>query len=287
MTYREAQAEGTSILERARVDSPALDASLLLASAAGIDRTRIIARHSETLDNASLARFRELLERRAEGICTAYILGVKEFWNLEFKVTPSVLVPRPDTETLVETALAWIDGAEASLSRKTLRVADICTGSGCIAIALKTERPWLDISATDISADALAVARDNAERIIGRQKDSMTFIEADLLDGIRGPFDLVVSNPPYVPSAVIQTLSSEVQREPLLALDGGPDGLVVVRRLVAQAFERLAPGGRLLIEAGHDQSIAVARLLADHGFVDISCYRDLAGIDRVTGGSKT
>lgn len=298
MIVGEALAEGAALLRKAGAESPSLDASLLLAAALGIDRSRLLARRPDPLEEVTLSRYRDLLARRASGDCVAYVLGHKEFRGLDFLVSPAVLVPRPDTETLVEAALEWIDKRAAS----PLRALDVCTGSGCVAISLKAERPFLDMSASDLSPAALAVARENADRLLnfhhrgtedteGRRRaqrnlgSTIRFFESDLLASVPGRFDLIVSNPPYVPTDVIEDLSVEVRREPRLALDGGEDGLDLIRRLIAESRKRLDSGGRLLVESGEEQTDLVAELMRGAGFVEIEIYRDLAGLGRVTGGS--
>ncbi len=283
MTLREARTEGMSALSRAAVASPQLDASLLLAYAVGLSRGSLLARYGDPLGQDGLDRYRALIERRAAGTCVAYLTGSKEFRDLTFRVTPDVLVPRPDTETLVEAALEWID---ARPSDPAIRAVDVCTGSGCIAVSLKKERPSIGVSACDLSERALAVAEGNALALLGGDADLIDFRAGDLLEPFEGRFDLIVSNPPYVPTGDIDGLEREVRGEPRMALDGGEDGLDIVRRLIGQAAERLTSGGRIFIEAGHDQAASVVSLMKEAGLVDIETYRDLSGVDRVTGGSK-
>jgi release factor glutamine methyltransferase len=222
-------------------------------------------------------------------VCVAHLVGRKEFRGLDFMVTPDVLVPRPDTETLVEAALDWIDQRASDAAGRMIRAIDVCTGSGCVAVSVKAERPDTAVAASDVSEAALEVARRNAERLLAPPRsggDPIDFHLGDLLAPAPGPFDLIVSNPPYIPSAVVDTLSAEVRKEPRLALDGGRDGLDLIRRLVRESFLKLNPHGRLLIEAGYDQSADVAQIMRGAGFTGIGTYRDLAGIERVTGGTK-
>ena len=288
MTIREAQTEGAGILAGSRVDAPSLDASLLLAFAVGMDRARLLASYPEEIGPETLSRYRDLLARRESGDCVAYIVGSKEFRGLDFSVTPDVLVPRPDTETLVEAALEWIDDQARASGRKRLSTLDVCTGSGCVAIALKAERPELAVSAVDLSAPALELARKNAYRLLGetRGEEPVAFFLGDLTAPVPGSFDLIVSNPPYIPSYAIDRLSPEVRKEPRLALDGGGDGLDVIRRLVGETFAKLRSGGRLLMEIGHDQTASVGRLLSSVGYCDVDSYPDLSGIERVMGATK-
>ncbi|MDR0388208.1 MAG: peptide chain release factor N(5)-glutamine methyltransferase [Treponema sp.] len=307
MTVREAIVRGTALLKDAGVATPVLDASLLLADILNIDSAGLILAGPEPLDEADFRRFERSLERRMDGECAAYILGRKEFRGLDFIVTADVLVPRPDTETLVEAALARID--ELALTRaggdpdgalpfpSPVTLLDLCTGSGALAVSLKHERPALRVYASDISGKALTVARKNAAKIlqsITGGAPSVSFIESDLFDRIGGDtvpdfpgpprFDLIVSNPPYVPTSVLAALSPEVRREPRLALDGGKDGLDLIRRSIAGAPPFLTPGGTLLMEADPNQMAAAACILEDRGYSDIQMYKDLAGRMRVIGG---
>ena len=257
------------------IDSPRLDAELLLAETLGLDRVGLYLNFERPLETGELAAYREQVRRRASREPLAYILGRTEFWSLPFKVTPAVLIPRPDTELLVEVALPLLVGAA--------RVLDVGTGSGALAIALAHERPEWMVTAIDLSPAALAVAAENtrnngvAERIHCRPGDLA------VLPG--GPFDLVVANPPYIPSGDLAALMPEVRDfEPHLALDGGPDGLAAYRALARQAGDVLVPGGWLLVEVGLGQAANVQELFTAAGLTEIFTARDLAGIERVVGG---
>jgi release factor glutamine methyltransferase len=215
------------------------------------------------------------------GECTAYILGRKEVRGLDFTVTPDVLVPRPDTETLVEAALAIGKG-------QYLAVLDLCTGSGAVAIALKHESPSMEVYASDISPKALTIARENARRILGTG-EIIHFLEADLftplsLSRFPRPFSLITANPPYIASGEIAGLAREVRGEPLLALDGGEDGLGLIRRIITEAPAFLLPGGSLLMEADPRQMALITLILKKKGYRDIRTYQDLSGQDRVIMG---
>ncbi|MDR1970713.1 MAG: peptide chain release factor N(5)-glutamine methyltransferase [Treponema sp.] len=284
MTVQEALGRGAARLAAAGIDSPLLDASLLLAEALGLDRSRLILAYPDPLPGAARLRFEGFLERRLAGDCTAYILGRKEFRALEFTVSPAVLVPRPDTETLVEAALHWckkLAGKNGPLGRD-LRLLDLCTGSGAVAVALKHEAPGLEVCASDISPEALAIAGINAERLL---KDSkVRLVQSDLFSRITGSFHLITANPPYICSGDLEGLSPEVKREPRLALDGGPGGLDLIRALIAGAPEHLYPGGLLLLEADPRQMKQVRLELETGGFKGIQSYRDLSGAERVIGG---
>jgi release factor glutamine methyltransferase len=265
----------TRFAERS-LPSPRLDAELLAAHAFGLARIQLYAQFDRPLTADELARFRELVKRRQAGEPVAYIVGRKEFWSLDLAVDRRVLIPRPDTETAVEAALALLP-ADAPA-----RVCDVGTGSGAIALAIRKERPLATVVAIDLSADALAVAGDNAQRL-GlpldlRQGDLLAPLAAEpTLD----PFDVIVANLPYVPRAELPGLAPEVQAEPLLALDGGGDGLDIVRRLAAAAGAHLRPGGALVLEIGAGQAAQTQRICEGAGFERVSARRDLGGIERV------
>jgi release factor glutamine methyltransferase len=258
------------------IASPRLDAELLAAHALGLSRVQLYTQFDRPLDVTELAALRALVKRRQGGEPVAYIVGRKEFWSLELRVDGRVLIPRPDSETAVEEVL--------ERAAPGARIADVGTGSGAIALALAKARGDLTVLASDISADALAVARDNAERL----GLAVSFLEGPLLAPLRaaGALDLIVANLPYVPSGEIAGLAPEVGFEPRLALDGGPDGLDLVRALVAEAREALTPGGALVLEIGIGQAAATAGLLADAGFEEVRTRRDLGGIERVVSGRR-
>ncbi|MDR2144652.1 MAG: peptide chain release factor N(5)-glutamine methyltransferase, partial [Treponema sp.] len=247
MRVTEALAEGRARL--AQTESASLDAALLLSHVLGVGREKLYLDSAE-LSAEDLSRFRQCLERRRSGECTAYITGRREFYGLEFRVTPAVLVPRPDTETLVEAALEELSAFPPSCS---LSLLDLCTGSGAVAVALKHEKPELEVWAADISGEALEIARLNAERLLsGRENAGIRFFHGDLYGDLPGgplsggplsdgrpsdtpKFAIITANAPYVPSAGISGLSKEVQNEPRIALDGGEDGLDLIRRIIEGA----------------------------------------------------
>ncbi|GHU08901.1 release factor glutamine methyltransferase [Spirochaetia bacterium] len=293
VVVRELLAKGSALLKEAGIETPALDASLLLADVLHLNRARLFAAMPETVNDEAQNLFSLALERRLDGDCVAYITGRKEFYGLDFMVTPDVLVPRSETEILVEAAIEIIDESSAPYP-----ILDLCTGSGAIAVSLKHERPDIEVWASDISEAALQVAVSNAGRILSgkvslRAKpdaaEPIHFFQGDLfIPGICTPrpiphFSLIVSNPPYVPAALIPALAREVRKEPALALDGGADGLVLIRRIIAGSVQHLLPGGTLLLEADGGQMEAIRALLADTGFTDITIRCDLAGIERVIG----
>jgi release factor glutamine methyltransferase len=266
--------------ERHGTASARLDAELLAAQAFGRTRVELYTHFDQPLGDPELAAYRTLVQRRMAGESVAYILGRKEFWSLDLEVDARVLVPRPDTETLVEQALEWLKGMPDK--GRALRVADIGTGSGALALALKKERPGDEVFAVDLSADALDVARGNANRL----GLDVTFLQGDLVSPLAGlaPFDLIASNPPYIPSQDIAGLSPEVRNEPRLALDGGADGLVLVRRLANEARGVLAPEGALAMEIGAGQACAALEVLRGEGYANVGSRRDLASIERVVFG---
>ena len=260
--------------------TPALDAELLLAHALGAGRTRLRSHPEEVPPADAAARFLSLIERRAAGESVAYILGRKGFWTLELSVSPAVLVPRPETELLVERALALQPRGEAI--RGETRVADLGTGSGAIALALASARPEWRIVATDISAEALAVARGNAAAL-GLAR--VELIQGDWLACLPGRrFHLLVSNPPYVAAGDPALSQPELAREPRLALVAAEEGLAALRGIIRAAPDHLEPGGWLLLEHGATQAAAVAGALVGHGFAQVRSHRDLAGRERMTEG---
>ena len=285
MTIGKLLQEGTALLKSpcasAFIDTPALDAALLLAEIFHTRREELIVRANETAAETDREKFLQFLDRRRSGECIAHILGRKEFRGLEFSVNPMVLVPRPDTETLLEAALEHIDPLSAQ--KQSLSVLDLCTGSGALAIALKNERPFLSVSASDISTEALEVAAHNAARLLPEDgcAHSVRFIQSDLFENIPSRFNIIVSNPPYVPSGELLSLAPEVRREPSLALDGGADGLSIIRAIISRAREHLLPKGVLLLEAGPEQMPKIKNLFEDHNYTRVSICRDLAGRERV------
>lgn len=257
------------------LDSPRLDAELLLAATLGLDRVGLYLNYDRPLNADELSTFRARLQRRALREPLQYILGECEFWSLPLTVSPAVLVPRPDTEVLVEEALERLTGPA--------RVLDVGTGSGAIAIALASERPEAQFTALDLSAAALSVAQANAGR--HGLSERIAFVEGDLAQLPEQTFDLVVSNPPYIPTADCATLMTEVRDfEPRLALDGGDDGLAAYRHLARQVAAVLAPGGWLLVEVGIGQAAAVAELFDAAGLEEVGQRDDYAGIPRVVRG---
>jgi release factor glutamine methyltransferase len=257
-------------------DTARLDAEVLLAFVLDRDRTHLRAWSERVLEHAAAAHFTDLVERRAEGVPVAYLTGEREFWSRPFRVRPGVLIPRPETEVLVERALALIPPAEP------WDVLELGTGSGIIAITLAAERPKAGITATDLSTEALAVARENAVR--HGVSDRIEFRLGRWFDAVpvQRRYALIASNPPYVATADPHLDRGDVRFEPALALRSGPDGLDDLTVIAREARFRLEPGGRLLLEHGWNQAAALAAVLRDFGYRDIVHHRDLHGHERMT-----
>src|SRR5882724_9393813 len=277
---RSALKQGLAQLRAAQVPSFTLAAELLLLHVLDRDRTWLYAHPEEQLSAAESERFFALIARRANGEPTQYLTGKQEFWGMDFEVTPDVLIPRPETEHLIEVTLAR---TTESRRRASLRLADVGTGSGCIAIALAKELSNAKMFATDISPAALAVAARNAAR--HNFTDRIAFVESNLLVRIpqQPPFDIIVSNPPYVARRDAATLPVDVrEHEPELALFAGEDGMAIYPPLIAQASTHLAEGGLLVLELGAGLFERVGELLeASSGWTRVSATQDLAGIVRV------
>ena len=246
---------------------------MILTAVLGSTREKLLASLNDPLPQNAYEAFMQGVEERAGGSPVAYITRHQAFYALDFYVDERVLVPRADTEILVETALGWI--------RPGSRVLDLCTGSGCIAIAIKHTVPEARVEASDISEDALAVFRRNADAILSGQ---IVTHKSDLLNSIPGKFDIIVSNPPYLTSAETAKMKGDSWPEPPLALDGGTDGLDFIRLIIAGAGEHLAPGGRLLFEADPAQMAAIKLEFEKYKYNDIIIKKDLAGRDRVIAG---
>ncbi len=258
-------------------ESPRLDAEILLAHARGCPRIQLYTNYDQPLTDEQRAVMRDLVKRRAAAEPVAYLVGHREFFSLNFRVTKDVLVPRPDTETLI------VDALEGLNPLAQPRVLDIGTGSGCIAIALAVRCPQAIVTAVDLSEPALSIARENADK--HSVSERIQFLCGDLFAPLvdTEPFDLIASNPPYIASAEIETLAPDVRlHEPRSALDGGPDGLDIIRRLIADAPRYLLPQGKLLIEISGEQADAVTQLLAANGsYDDVAVLKDLAKQPRV------
>lgn len=271
----------TGYFRKYNIDSPRLDAEILLAHSLGLKRIDLYLRYDQPLGAAERAAFKQVVKRRAAREPVAYIVGRREFWGLDLLVDSNVLTPRPETERVVEIALDFLKTATVGSAPQVM---DLGTGSGCIALALAHDCPSAQVIATDISRSALAVARSNIERY--RLADRIRLVAGrgmDMLDAQGAGFDLIVANPPYIPSADIPGLEPEVRDyEPHSALDGGDDGLVAYRRIIPSAAALLRPGGLLVLEIGWDQGAAVGRLAErSNRYRDVRCIADYSGRDRV------
>ena len=275
LTLQQIYREGKETLERAGIAEAELDAWYLLEYVTGISRASYYGDPGRVVTEEDLCRYRECIEKRAVHIPLQHITGEQEFMGLSFRVNDQVLIPRQDTETLVEEALKY--------AMPGMRVLDLCTGSGCILISLLHFCPGLTGVGSDISAEALKMARTNGQRL--HVEDRAQWLCGDLFEKVTGAFDLIVSNPPYIRSAEIEELQEEVRLyDPRIALDGAEDGLLFYRRIIEESKSYLKNGGRLLFEIGCDQGRDVAELLENAGYTEVSVKKDLAGLDRVAAG---
>lgn len=306
MQYRECYAWGVSKLEKAQVPEAELDARLLLEFVCGTDRNALLVHGEREVSQSQFALYREKVALREKRIPLQLITGVQEFMGLEFAVNEHVLIPRQDTEVLVEQVLKVL--------KPGMQILDMCTGSGCILISLlwmtngsKTLKGAENMCrgvGVDLSAHALAVARQNSRKLLGywdepgrmpenRSKDRpqgescVTWLESDLFEKVTGAYDVIVSNPPYIPTEVVKNLMPEVRDyEPRMALDGKEDGLFFYKKITAQAADFLKKDGCLFFEIGHDQGSAVAELMENNNFTDVKVIQDYAGLDRVVFGRR-
>ena len=281
ITVQAALKRGQSTLFYAEVDTPLLDAAVLLGEALGLSKEQLLTSPEAPVQEEGYRRFQEFLDRRCRGIPVSYIRRKKEFFSLEFYVDERVLVPRPDTEALVEEALALLDRRAAGPQAEVLRVHDACTGSGCVAIALQHSRPGLLVSASDISAGAEEVFRLNCRHLLGRE---LPFHRSDLLKQVPGPYDLITANPPYLRDGEVEDMRKVGWPEPREALAGGRDGTALLAALIRQAPARLAPRGILLLEADPSQAAFVRQRLLAWGFQEVEVVPDLGGRPRVIRG---
>jgi release factor glutamine methyltransferase len=279
-TIRKVLTWTTQHFERRGVDAPRLTGEILLAHSLAIGRVQLYIDLDRPLNKAELGAYRALIERRLTGEPTQYLTGYREFYNRRFAVDPRVLIPRPETELLVEAVLRHLPAGEE------VRVLDLCTGSGCVGVSVAAERETAAVLATDLSEDACAVAAKNAAGLqVGAR---VRVVQGDLFAAVPAGerFHAVASNPPYIRTAELPTLQVEVQREPKTALDGGADGLAFIRRIVTGAPAYLVPGGLLALEIGDEQGPAVVQLLREAGYGDARIEKDLARLDRLALGTR-
>ncbi len=294
-TYRKLWEEGVNILQKAGIAEASLDARLLLEDCCGTNTQTLLAHPERPVSEEERRQYESYIERRSLREPVAYILEEQDFMGLSFYVTPAVLIPNQDTETLAEEAMRILSGG--------MRILDLCTGSGCILLSLLHYAPDCYGVGTDISADALQIAKENADRLKLQQR--CLWRKGDLFEALDGlqeedhsvfekkdghidvKFDMIVSNPPYIATDVIRTLAPEVKNaEPYGALDGGADGLSFYRELAAKAAGWLRIGGKLLLEIGYDQGKQVAELLAENDWLEISVIKDYGGLDRVVRAER-
>lgn len=274
MNYRKLYETGKDRLEKAGIQEAALDARLLLEEVCGTDRNTLLVHGDRAVTEEEETQFRIFIERRSTHEPLQQITGWQEFMGLRFSVTEDVLVPRQDTETLVEEVMRYL--------RDGMEILDVCTGSGCILLSLLRYSNGCRGVGCDISEKALAVAGQNAKQL----GISAQFIQSDLFESIEGRFEYIVSNPPYIRKDMIPTLMEEVRdHEPLIALDGGEDGLDFYRKITREATEHLYSGGMLFFEIGYDQGEAVKLLMEEEGYEEVTVSQDLAGLDRVVYGT--
>lgn len=280
LTLKSALQEGTECLKKAKVPEPELDAWILLEYAAKVERSRYYLDPERELSEKESSLYMEAIRRRSSRIPLQHITGEQEFMGFSFRVNPHVLIPRQDTEILVETAL--------EKAENHMRILDLCTGSGCIIISLSKmilegrEPAWeIECEGSDISPEALKTAKGNADRLGAR----VHFIQSDLFENIQGAYDMIVSNPPYIQTSEIEELQDEVRLyDPRIALDGKEDGLYFYRRIIEEARAHLSEKGWLLFEIGWDQKEAVSNLMEEAGYTPVTVKKDLAGLDRVVMG---
>lgn len=276
MNYREAYEQGKNILTQAGLLEAALDARLLLEFVCKTNRNDLLVYGDRAVEADQEAEFFSFIQKRAQRIPLQHITGEQEFMGLSFQVNENVLIPRQDTEILVEEVMKQLhDG---------YRILDMCTGSGCILLSLLHYSNDCSGVGADLSEKALAVARENAQRL---QEENAVFVQSDLFEKVEGKFEIIVSNPPYINSDVIGTLMEEVKdHEPVMALDGGADGLDFYREIVAESTKHLCGGGMLFFEIGYDQKAAVTALMEEAGFQGVTTVCDYAGLDRVVYGCR-
>lgn len=278
MTYREARMQAAALLKAAGVENESAESWFLMEAACQINRSFYLLHEWDEMSPEQEKDYLKLTEKRCQRMPLQYLTGEQEFMGLPFAVNEHVLIPRQDTEVLVEETIQILKNEMSDAD-----VLDLCTGSGCIGISIQSFCPETKVTAADISEDALKVAKYNALQ----NQVLVNFVHSNLFSEISGTFDLIVSNPPYIPSKVIDTLMPEVRdHEPKGALDGKEDGLYFYRRITEESVAYLKDGGYLLYEIGHDQAEAVSGFMKEQGFYDIKVICDLAGLDRVVRGRR-
>ena len=279
MTIKQAILEAAQAFEAAGVPDPRIDAELILCHLTGLDRMNMLMQGSKSLTNEQEQRFSSLLLSRTQRKPLQYLLGTQVFYGLDFRVDSRVLIPRQETETLCEWGIHYL----RKLNQANPRALDLCTGSGAIAVTLKHECPFAQVTAADLSADALEVAAANAQM----NHADVHFVQGDLWQPVEGEtFDLILSNPPYIPTQDCNTLQHEVLQEPRMALDGGTDGLDFYRRIANGALPHLSPGGLIAVEVGIGEAQDVAALFAAAGLCGVQIINDLYGVERIVSARR-
>lgn len=280
MTYAEAYEKGKNILTEAGIAEAGLEARLLLEHVCGTGRNDLLVHGDRLVEDVQCSNYEQLLTGRADRIPLQYLTGCQEFMGLNFAADRHVLIPRQDTEILVEEVLKNLhDGME---------ILDMCTGSGCILISLLRYSNDCAGLGVDISGGALRVAEKNAQNILSGFSGKVRFLESDLFENVEEMFDVIVSNPPYIPAGDMEGLMPEVRDyEPRIALDGGEDGLVFYRKILEGSRSHLKKGGMLFFEIGYDQGRAVSKMMRETGFLDVQVRKDYAGLDRVVFGTRS
>ena len=280
MRYKDVYMEGFHILESVKIENADIDARLLLENICHTTRNDLLAHGDREVSTEDLDHYKKAIEKRCQHIPLQQITGVQDFMGLEFKVNEHVLIPRQDTETLVEEAMQRVhDG---------MKILDMCTGSGCILLSLLHYSNDCVGTGVDVFQDALAVAKENERQLRekGELKSEVTFLQSDLFDKVSGKYDILVSNPPYIRTEVIKGLMPEVkEHEPMLALDGMEDGLYFYRKIITQCGAYLNRGADVLFEIGYDQGMQVKKMMEENHFIDVQVLQDLAGLDRVVAGT--
>ncbi len=279
MTLQKVYEVGTAALEEAGIEEAALDAQILLEHVTGCSKNDLLVHGDREISGDQRTKYEEVVKKRAERIPLQYLTGFRNFMGLDFAVSRDTLIPRQDTEILAEEVLKNLhDG---------MRILDLCTGTGCILISLLHYSNDCSGVGTDLVPGAVEIARQNAKYLLEEKADRAVFLQGDLFEGVEGKFEIIVSNPPYIPSSVIGELEPEVRdHEPMTALDGDKDGLAFYRRIIPQALDYLPGGGMLFLEIGYDQGADVKALMEEAGYLEVTVTKDYAGLDRVVYGTR-
>ncbi len=279
MTLQRVYEVGVAALEESGIEEASLDAQILLEHVTGCSKNDLLAHGDREISTDQRAKYEELVKKRAERIPLQYLTGFRNFMGLDFAVSRDTLIPRQDTEILAEEVLKNLhDG---------MRILDLCTGTGCILISLLHYSNDCSGVGTDLVPGAVEIAKQNAKYLLEEKADRAVFLQGDLFEGAQGKFEIIVSNPPYIPSSVIGELEPEVRdHEPMTALDGDKDGLAFYRRIIPQALDYLPGGGMLFLEIGYDQGADVKALMEEAGYLEVTVTKDYSGLDRVVYGTR-